>query len=67
VVQVYDPTTGCGAVMTYPDRVPVDLVPGSLEGSVFRDLRQGQRVIFEVTEDGGRLCARRVRFGSDGH
>jgi cold shock CspA family protein len=67
VVQVYDPATGCGVVMNYPDRVPVDLVPGSLEGSVFRNLHQGQRIVFEVTEDGGRLSACRVRFGSDGH
>ncbi len=67
VVQVYDPATGCGVVMNCPDRVSVDLVPGSLEGSVFRDLRQGQRIVFEITDDGGRLSAHRVRFGSDGH
>ena len=33
------------------DRSEVLLRPGSLEGSVFRTLRQGQRIVFEVEED----------------
>ncbi len=67
VVQVYDPATGHGVVLNCPDRVPVYLVPGSLEGSVLRGLRQGQRIVFEASDEEGQLNARRVRFGSDGH
>jgi cold shock CspA family protein len=67
VVQVYDPATGHGVVMVFPDRTAIDLGPGSLEGSIFRDLRQGQRIVFETSRQGERLVARRVRIGSDGH
>ena len=35
------------------DRSEVYLRPGSLTGSIFRTLRQGQRIIFEVTEEDG--------------
>ena len=39
-----------------------DLAPDALEGSVFRMLRQGQRVIFDL-DDAGR--ATRLRLGSE--
>ena len=67
VVKVWDPATGVGIIIRDDDRSEVFLRPGSLRGSVFRMLRQGQRVIFEVEEDEGRIYAHRLRFGSDGY
>jgi cold shock CspA family protein len=67
VVQAYDPATGRGVVLTEPDRSPVALRPGALRGSIFRLLVPGQRIIFEVVEEGGERCATRVRVGSDGY
>ena len=66
VVKVYDPATGFGVVLL-EDRSEVHLRPGSLEGSMFRTLRQGQRIMFEVDEDEGQRYARDLRFGSDGY
>ena len=66
-VQVYDPQSGVGVIMRDDDRSEVYLRPGSLDGSMFRMLRQGQRVIFEADEDDGRLYARDLRFGADGY
>ena len=67
VVKVYDPGTGAGVIVRDDDRSEVLLRPGSLAGSLFRTLRQGQRVIFEVEVDGDRVFAHRLRFGSDGY
>jgi CspA family cold shock protein len=67
VVKLYDPATGVGVIVRDDDRSEVLLRPGSLEGSLFRTLRQGQRVIFEVEDDGERTYARMLRFGSDGY
>ncbi len=67
VVKVYDPTTGIGIVVSDTDRTEFLLRPGSLKGSIFRTLRQGQRVVFEVEESGGQAFAHSLRFGADGH
>ena len=67
VVRVYDPRSGVGVIVRDDDRSEVYLRPGSLEGSMFRMLRQGQRVIFDTDEDSGRLFARDLRFGADGY
>ncbi len=66
VVKVYDPITGAGLILL-EDRTEVQLRPGSLEGSMFRMLRQGQRILFEVDEEDGERYARDLRFGSDGY
>jgi CspA family cold shock protein len=66
VVKVYDPITGVGLILL-DDRTEVQLRPGSLEGSMFRMLRQGQRILFEVDEEDGERYARDLRFGSDGY
>ncbi|MEX2323879.1 MAG: cold shock domain-containing protein [Acidimicrobiia bacterium] len=66
VVKVYDPKTGVGIVITEADRREVFLRPGSLKGSVFRTLRQGQRIVFDTEADGERIYATSVRMGSDG-
>jgi CspA family cold shock protein len=62
VIKAYDPTTGDGLVVCDTDLRDYELAPGALEGSVFRMLRQGQRVVFEL-DDGGR--ATRLRLGSE--
>jgi len=67
VVKVYDPRSGVGVIVRDDDRSEVFLRPGSLEGSMFRMLRAGQRIIFETTEDDGRLYASDLRFGADGY
>jgi cold shock CspA family protein len=67
VVKVYDPASGVGVIVRDDDRSEVYLRPGSLDGSMFRMLRQGQRVIFDTDDDEGRLYARDLRFGADGY
>ncbi len=66
VVKVYDPQTGIGIILNDADGSEVMLRPGSLEGSLFRMLRQGQRVVFDASEVGGDLVAGNIRFGADG-
>ncbi len=53
VIKSYDPGTGDGVVVCDTgDFAEFDLAVNALEGSVFRMLRQGQRVNFFVDEDG---------------
>ena len=66
VIKSYDPGTGIGVIVRDDDRSEVFLRPGSLAGSLFRTLRQGQRVVFEAQEIDGRLYAHGLRFGMDG-
>ena len=67
VVKVYDPVTGAGVIIRDDDRSEVYLRPGALDGSIFRTLRQGQRIVFEVDDQDGRPFAKSVRIGSDGY
>ena len=62
VIKSYDPGTGDGVVLCDTDLREYDLAPDALEGSVFRMLRQGQRVNFDLDGDGH---ATRVRIGSE--
>ena len=62
VVKGYDPGTGEGVLVRDTDRTEYDLAPNALEGSLFRMLRQGQRVVFDL-DDTGR--ATRLRLGSE--
>jgi len=62
VIKAYDPSSGFGVVMCDSDLADYDLAPGALEGSVFRMLRQGQRVVFSLDE-AGRATA--LRLGSE--
>jgi CspA family cold shock protein len=65
VVKVFDPATGIG-IIRRDDGDEIELRPGSLEGSLFRMLRQGQRVVFDAAESDGALVANNLRFGEDG-
>jgi CspA family cold shock protein len=67
VVKVYDPKTGVGVIIRDDDHSEVYLRPGSLDGSMFRMLRMGQRVIFDLDDGEDRSFARDLRFGSDGY
>lgn len=67
VVKIYDPVTGVGIVVREDDRSEVFLRPGSLKGSVFRTLRQGQRIIFDTVEDDDNTYVSTVRLGQDGY
>lgn len=62
VIKSYDPGTGDGVIIADTDLREYDVAPGALEGSVFRMLRQGQRVVFD-TDDAGR--ATHLRLGSE--
>jgi len=62
VVKSYDPGTGEGVVVRDIDRSEVDLADDALVGSIFRMLRQGQRVVYDLDDDGR---ATRLRFGSE--
>ena len=52
VIKSYDPATSDGIVVRDTDLSEYDLAPGSLDGSVFRMLRQGQRVCFDLDTEG---------------
>ncbi len=67
VVKIYDPVTGAGIIVRDNDKSEVYLKPGSLGGSIFRTLRQGQRVVFDVVEEGELRYAETVRMGQDGY
>ena len=67
VVKIYDPVTGAGIVVSDVDRSEVFLRPGSLKGSIFRTLRQGQRLVFETTEEDGKLFISSLGVGQEGY
>ena len=50
VVKSYDPSTQDGMVMCDRDFEVYDIAPGALAGTVFRMLRQGQRICFELDD-----------------
>jgi len=52
VIKSYDPTTHDGILLRDTDLAEFDLAPNALEGSIFRMLRQGQRVRFHLDDDG---------------
>ncbi len=63
VVKSYDPASGDGTVVADTGDLPeFELASDALDGSIFRMLRQGQRVVFELNADG---CATKLRLGSE--
>lgn len=62
VIKSYDPMTRDGVILTDTDLTEYDLARDALEGSMFRMLRPGQRVIFDL-DDGQQ--ATRLRLGSE--
>jgi cold shock CspA family protein len=62
VIRTFDPQTGEGIVMADADRSEVVLAPDALAGSIFRLLRQGQRVNYELDAEGR---ATKLRIGAE--
>ena len=62
VIKAYDPSTGDGVLVRDTDLSEYDLAQDALVGSVFRMLRQGQRVVFELDSVGR---ATHLRLGSE--
>ena len=65
VVKSYDPVTGVGVVVLDTDKSEVYLRPGSLDGSIFRILRQGQRLLVDTVEEDGLRFVTSVRVGQN--
>jgi CspA family cold shock protein len=61
VVKSFDPDTGDGTVLRDTDLAEFDLATDALVGSIFRMVRPGQRVVFDLV--GG--LATRLRLGSE--
>ena len=62
VIKSYDPESRTGVVVDDRERVEHELASDALQGSVFRMLRQGQRVIFDLDDRG---LATQLRLGSE--
>ena len=62
VIRIYDPQTGEGIVVRDTDRAEYVLAADALEGSIFQIVRQGQRVNFNLDDDGR---ATHLRLGSE--
>jgi cold shock CspA family protein len=60
-VKTYDSENRTGSVLT-DDQVEVAIDAGSVEGGGMRFLRIGQRVKFDVADEGGRKVARTLRI-----
>jgi cold shock CspA family protein len=67
VVKSYDPNSGNGIVVLDTDKTEVYLQAGSLKGSIFRTLRQGQRLNFEINEIDGVQTISKVKIGQGGY
>jgi CspA family cold shock protein len=62
VIRSYDPETREGVVVRDTDREEFTLALDALDHSIFRLLRQGQRVVFDLDDAG---LASRVRIGAE--
>jgi cold shock CspA family protein len=62
VIKGYDPSSGDGSLVRDTDLAEFDLAANALDGSIFRMLRQGQRVVFTL-DDQGRATT--LRLGSE--
>ena len=62
VVKSYAPGSGDGLIVRDSDLFEFELADGALEGSIFRMLRQGQRVVFELDENNN---ATSLKLGSE--
>ena len=62
VIRTFDRDSREGVVVRDTDRAEITLAANALEGSLFRMLRQGQRVVFELDGDERAI---NVRIGSE--
>jgi cold shock CspA family protein len=64
VIKAFDPSNGDGIVVSDTDLSEYNLASNALEGSIFRMLRQGQRVVF-VLDASGRATSLSLGSESD--
>ena len=62
MIKAYDPSSGDGVVIRDTDMSEYNIATDALEGSIFRMLRQGQRVLFSLNTAGH---ATKIRLGSE--
>ena len=67
VVKSYDPNSGNGIVVLDTDKSEVYIQPDSLKGSIFRTLRQGQRINFEMNNIDDVPTISNVKIGQGGY
>ena len=67
VVKTYDPNSGNGIVVIDSDKTEVYIKAGSLKGSIFRTLRQGQRINFDINEEENLKIIANVKIGQGGY
>ena len=67
VVKTYDPNSGNGIVVIDSDKTEVYIKAGSLKGSIFRTLRQGQRINFDINEEENLKVIANVKIGLGGY
>ena len=63
VVKSYDPNSGSGIVLLDTDKTEVYIQQGSLKDSIFRTLRQGQRINFELENIEDNQVIKNVKIG----
>ena len=63
VVKSYDPNSGSGIVLLDSDKTEVYIQPGSLKDSIFRTLRQGQRINFDIENIEDNQVIKNVKIG----
>ena len=63
VVKSYDPNSGSGIVLLDTDKTEVYIQPGSLKDSIFRTLRQGQRITFDIESIEDNQVIKNVKIG----
>ena len=63
VVKSYDPNSGSGIVLLDIDKTEVYIQPDSLKDSIFRTLRQGQRINFDIENIEDNQVIKNVKIG----
>lgn len=64
-VKSYDPSSKQGVLLSDAGE-DIQLAPDALTGSLFRTLREGQRVVFDKVDIDGVAAATALRLGQDG-
>lgn len=62
-VKLYDSLTKTGTLLTDDGETELPIDSASLEGGMFRFLRSGQRVTFDLDEVNGEKKVRKLRIG----
>ena len=63
IVKSYDPNSGSGIVLLDTDKTEVYIQPGSLKDSIFRTLRQRQRIKFDIENIEDNQVIKNVKIG----